>query len=97
MITIKINEWDLLDILMERVKYWTTDGEVLSLYESYLDDLIESGCISDIELDVMVFIDNLYINDTLIMTSKELRENNIDVENGRVLYSQDDLYLVQAY
>lgn len=37
MITVKIDEADLLDMLVYRVKHWTDDRDVLKLYEQYYD------------------------------------------------------------
>ena len=75
MINVKINETTLLNLLMNRLEYWTSDNDVLELYESYLEELIDSGCFEDRELDINFIIDNLYINDTSIMDKKELLEN----------------------
>ena len=100
MINVQINETTLLNLFMDRLEYWTSDDDVLALYENYLEDLINCGCFENSKLDVNVIIDNLYINDTTIMDKKELLENYIDIyDEDKVLAKNEaqDLYLVRSY
>lgn len=100
MINIQVDEEQLLDLLMNRVEYWTTDRQVLSLYESYLEELIDGGCFEGVNLDISQLIDNLYINDTQVMDKDELKSNGIDVNDYDKVLAKDtdnDLYLVSSY
>ena len=100
MINVKLNELTLLNLFMNRLEYWTTDSDVLELYEDYLKTLIDSGCFDGAELDVNMFADNLYINDTTIMDREILDDNDIEVDNSdKVLAKNEeqDLYLVSNY
>ena len=100
MINVQINETTLLNLLMDRLEYWTTDSEVTDLYENYLSNLIDGGCFEGVDLDVMALIDNLYINDTTIMDREELDNNNIDIDDyDKVLAKNDDetLFLVSTH
>lgn len=100
MINVKINETTLLNLFIDRLEFWTSDSDVLELYENYLKDLIDCGCFEDAELDINMIIDNLYINDTSIMDKKELLKNNTDVDDeDKVLAKNEekDLYLVSSY
>lgn len=100
MINVKIHEVTLLNLLMDRLEYWTSDNDVLTLYESYLKELIDGGCFDGAELDVDVIVDNLYINDTTIMDGEMLDDNDIEVDdNEKVLAKNEDkdLYLVSSY
>ena len=98
MINVKINEETLLNLFMNRLKYWTSDNDVLELYEDYLNVLIYGECFDGAELDVDVIVDNLYINDTTIMDKEMLDDNDIN-DNDRVLAKNEDkdLYLVSNY
>ena len=101
MINVKINEQALLNLFMNRMEYWTTDADVLELYESYLKELIDCGCFEDAELDVDLIIDNLYVNDTAV-TDKEGLSQQYDIEvddYDKILASDEDndLYLVSTY
>ena len=100
MINVKINKTTLLNLFMNRLEYWTTDADVLELYENYLEEMIDSGWFDGTELDVDMFIDNLYTNNTSIMDKKELLENYIDIyDSEKVLAKKEDkdLYLVSNY
>lgn len=43
MVTVNIEEEDLLNMLLDRLEYWTTDNEVMHLYEGYYQELINAG------------------------------------------------------
>lgn len=101
MINVKIHETTLLNLFMERLEYWTTNANVLELYERYLKELIDCGCFEGTELYVDLIIDNLYINDTAV-TNKEGLTKEYDIEINdcdRILASNEDndLYLVSTY
>ena len=100
MINVQIDEDDLLGLLVDRLEYWTTDTDILNLYESYLKDLVYGGCFENVNLDIRVLIDNLYINDTNIMDKEELKSNDIDIDDSEKVLAKDidnDLYLVTTY
>lgn len=62
MITIKVDEGTLLDALVDRVKQWTDDKEVINLYEKMYENYIDGGCFDGCEVDIMAIVDNDYIN-----------------------------------
>ena len=62
MVTVQIDEDDLLDMLMDRVAVWTNDTEVQDLYEEMYRNCIDDGCFEGAELDIMVTVDNDYVN-----------------------------------
>lgn len=100
MINVQIDENTLLNLFMNRLEYWTSDDDVLELYEDYLNELIYGGCFDGSELDVSMFVDNLYINDTTIMDKEMLDDNGIEVDDSdKVLAKNEDkdLYLVSSY
>ena len=106
MITVQIDETTLLDMLVDRVEYWTDEKDIIELYQEYYNNLIEGGCFEGGTLDVAAIVDNDWVNYTRAMTSDELeKEYDIDVKNtddnyyDRVLVAmpEKDLYLVQTY
>ena len=100
MINVQINETTLLNLFMDRLEYWTSDDDILALYEDYLKELIDCGCFDGSELDVAMFVDNLYINDTTIMDKEMLNDNDIEVDNRDKVFAKNedkDLYLVSNY
>ena len=84
MITVKIDEDDLLDMLMDRVGYWTDDKDTLDLFEQYYDHMVNGGCFDGAELDIMSIVDNDYINNTTIVTREEF-------EKERSLYIEEQM------
>ena len=71
MITVKIDEDILLEILMNRVEYWTNDTDTLELFEKFYENRIYGGCFDGAEFDVMLIVDNDYVNNTSIVTIDE--------------------------
>ena len=84
MITVRMDEQDAIDLLVERVKYWTDDDEIIDLYEEYYTNMVEGGCFDGADLDVMSIVDNDYLNNTSIVTREEF-------EKDRDEYIQDEL------
>ena len=100
MINIQVDEENLLDLLMQRMEYWTKNANILNLYEQYLRGLVYCGCFEGTNLDISLLIDNLYINDTQIMDKEDLKNNDIDVDDSEKVLAKDvdnDLYLVSTY
>lgn len=62
MITIKMDESDALDLLMERLAYWTDDNTTTKLFESMYENFLDNGCFDGVEFDVMEIVDNDYVN-----------------------------------
>lgn len=86
MVTIKIDEENLADMLMERVKFWTNDEDIIKLYEIMYMAYAESGCFEGMELDVMVLVDNDYVNYCSILT-----EGDDEYENIKAIYDEQGL------
>ena len=84
MITVRMDEQDVIDLLVKRVEYWTDDSEVIDLYEEYYTNMVEGGCFDGADLDVMSIVDNDYVNNTSIVTREEF-------EKDREEYIQDEL------
>lgn len=89
MITVKVNEWNLLDMLMDRVKVWKDDEDVVNLFELYYQSMIENGCF------VNQIVDNDVINWLIVMDSEELEENGW-TDSDRVMAEYNGYYLVYA-
>ena len=95
LVNVRMESDDLLELLMNELKGWTDDPEVLELYELYYTEMLESGAFEGRTFEPMLIVDNDYVNWTSIYTLEELKENEIDPEdNDRILASKDGLYLV---
>lgn len=62
MVTVKIDDELLLNILTDRVRFWTDDPEILELYEKMYSNYIDSGVFEGCTFDVMDIVDNDYVN-----------------------------------
>lgn len=62
MITVRIDEDTALEMLMERVEYWTDDVNVQGLYRQMYESYIDCGCFDGDEFNTMQIVDNDYIN-----------------------------------
>ena len=95
MVTVTLSEDDLLNLLVERVKYWTDDREVIELFEQYYDNMVYNGCFEGAELDIMGMVDNDYVNNTSIVTRKEYEEDRTAYLKGKIqdfIKENEDLY-----
>lgn len=62
MITVKMDEDYLVDLLVERVCFWTDDEDIIDLYESMYQNYADGGCFDNMEINIMQIVDNDYIN-----------------------------------
>lgn len=104
MITVKIDEADLLDMLVDRVGYWTDDDEVIELYSKYYENMIYSGCFEDAELDINSIVDNDYANWCTVVDREEYEKDRTEylrdniknfIEENQDLYEDKEDYLAE--
>lgn len=86
MITVKIKENDLLEMLMDRVEQWNNTTTALNLYEKMYESEIEAGCFEGAEIDVSLIVDNDVINYCNI-----IEEGEKEFENILQLYKEQGL------
>ena len=100
MITIKIDEDKLLEILVDRVKYWTSDENVIALYRNYYEKLIDYGCFEGRELDIMSVVDNDYTNNLIVLNKEDFEDWGVEsLEDDKIeaFNKEQNLYLVRTY
>lgn len=81
-----------VDMLLDRLKYWTDDWDVIHLFEIYYENMVKGGCYEDGEFDVMSIVDNDYINWTSVLADNELEE--YDIDEGQIVVKYNGLNLV---
>ena len=94
MITVRMDEYDVIDLLVNRVKYWTDDDDTIDLFEQYYTNMVEGGCFDGADLDVMAIVDNDYVNNTSIVTREEFEKNRDEYIEERV---KSDLEQLEDY
>lgn len=70
-ITVTIDEAEFLEMLVERVKYWTDDADTIELFEQYYDNMVYGGCFEGSSRSIAEIVDNDYVNNTSITYREE--------------------------
>lgn len=99
MITVKIDEDALLKILLDRVNHWTNDEDIIGLYRDYYKNLIYSGFFEGCELNIIVTVDNDYMNNLITISKEDFEGYNIEDETDNnivALNKAADLYLIRT-
>lgn len=68
---VKIDDDMAIDMLVERVRYWTQDEDIISLYEKMYENYVYGGIFEGGEFDVMKIVDNDYVNWTRVIYNDE--------------------------
>lgn len=72
---VNIDNYDAIEMLVERVKYWTDDDDTIELFEQYYTHMVEGGCFDGGNFDVMSIVDNDYVNNLTIVTREEFEKD----------------------
>ena len=83
--TVVIDEEDALDMLMDRVAFWTKDDAVLDLFRDYYESLVYDGAFDGGKFEPMFIVDNDYVNNTVIIEKgddKEAQNCGFDSSNS---------------
>lgn len=100
MVTVIIDEDTLLEMLLNRLKFWTSDEDVINLYRDYYEGLIYSGCFEGCNLDIMSIVDNDYCNNLATISKEDFEQWSIESETDDKIVAfnkEKDLYLIQTY
>lgn len=100
MITVTIDEATLLEMLLDRVEFWTSDESVINLYRDYYEGLVYSGCFEGCELDIMSVVDNDYTNNLIVLNKEDFEDYGVEsFEDDKIeaFNEEQNLYLVRAY
>lgn len=74
MVRVNLDNNVALEMLTNRLKYWTDDETTLSLYEKMYNNALDSGCFEDCDFDPMIIVDNDYINNCKVVYVDECPE-----------------------
>ena len=85
-INVRIDEDTALQMLNERVKFWTDDEVKARLFETMYQYRLESGYFDGGEFDVMCIVDNDYINNCIVLYPDEP-----DYKKARKVYDEQGL------
>ena len=74
---IEIDNDTILEMLMDRVRFWTGDPDVIELYEKMYSDYVDEEVFEGGEFDVMQIVDNDYVNWCTTITPEDERFDGI--------------------
>lgn len=100
MITVKIDELALLDIIMTRVERWIDNPIKENLLEDYYKGLVYSGCFEGAKLDITTIVDNDIINNTTFIHKEDFEDWDItsEIDDSILAFNEEeDLYLIKTY
>ena len=100
MVTVTIDEDTLLEMLLDRLEFWTSDESVINLYRDYYEGLVYSGCFEGCTLDIMSIVDNDYVNNLTTISKEDFEQWGIEseIDDKIVAFNEKkDLYLIQTY
>ena len=73
---VEIDEDDFLEMLMNRVRFWTDDETTLELYEKMYQDSVYDGVFEGTKASIMEIVDNDYVNYCSVITKED--DENFD-------------------
>ena len=100
MVTVTIDEDTFLEMLLDRLEFWTSDESVINLYRDYYEGLVYSGCFEGCTLDIMSIVDNDYVNNLTTISKEDFEQWGIEseIDDKIVAFNEKkDLYLIQTY
>lgn len=83
---VNIDNERALDMLMDRLDFWTDDFITYRLYESMYEHYIDCGCFDGGDFDVMAIVDNDYVNWCTVIS-----EGDEAYEDIKKLYDEQGL------
>ena len=83
---VKIDNERAIEMLLERLEYWTDDHTTYRLYEAMYEGYVYSGCFDGGDFDIMAIVDNDYINYCTVIS-----EDDEAYEDIKKLYNAEGL------
>lgn len=70
LVTVQMEDYELLEMLLDRLSYWGRDDE-RDLYEQMYENMLYGGCFEDSEFNVMSIVDNDVVNYCDVISKEE--------------------------
>lgn len=100
MITVKIDESVLLDMIMTRVERWIDNPIKESLLKDSYKGLVYSKCLDGCKLNIPNIVDDDIINNTTFIHKEDFEEWDIanEIDDSILAFNEEeDLYLIRIY
>ena len=95
MVTVTIDEDTFLEMLLDRLEFWTSDESVINLYRDYYEGLVYSGCFEGCTLDIMSIVDNDYVNNLTTISKEDFEQWGIEseIDDKIVAFNEKKIYI----
>jgi hypothetical protein len=70
LVTVQMEDYELLEMLLDRLSYWGRDDE-RDLYEQMYQNMLDNGCFEYGEFNVMSIVDNDVVNYCNVITKED--------------------------
>lgn len=64
-INVKVEKDDVIDLLVNRVRFWTDNEDVVDLFRQMYENYVEEGVFDELNVDLIV--DNDYVNNCRVI------------------------------
>lgn len=91
---ILIEDYQLKEVLLNRIKSWTKEDDQITLFNIYFDKLLNSDFFEKNEIDIYYFVDNLFLNSVFHYGKKSLEKAHIKEDDKRIIAQYENNYLV---
>lgn len=75
LVTVKMEDYELLEMLLDRCDAWGTSSDNKDLFEKMYQNYMDGGCWDGIEFDVKVIVDNDVVNYCSVLYKDEYKED----------------------
>ena len=89
-----IPDYDVIDLFVERVKYWTKDKEIIDLFKLMYENQLSYLYFEDNEIDLYDIVDNDYVNycKVIFENDEDYKEIKLSYLNGIIDISETTPY-----
>lgn len=87
LVTVQMEDWELLDMLLDRCNAWGTSKANIDLFEKMYQSYLDSGVFESGEFNVMSIVDNDVVNYCDVITSEDYPQ---DFEKLLQLYKEGE-------
>ena len=95
--TVTIDNDTALEMLMERVKFWTNDDDYIYLFTKLYRRKIDSGYFDNKKFDVKDIVDNDFVNNYAKGTMNDIRKDYGYLDERRIGAIKDDTDILVLY
>ena len=94
---VNIDDDTIYEMLMDRVRFWTDDDDVIALFGDYYGEMVAHKAWDGSPFDVQQIVDNDYINNFEYGTKEDIKNMFPDFNQGNIFAETNGLILYYAH